>query len=73
MKFVHNNGGKAVFVHQLSQDDELYDNNNKIYQTLNEDGIIDFYCIADYRNGSALSNILLRQNAKKKINGLGRF
>ncbi len=67
MQFVHNNGGKAVFVHQLSQDDELYDNNNKIYQTLNEDGIIDFYCIADYRNGSALSNILLRQNAKKEI------
>lgn len=62
MRFVHNNGGKAVFVHQATQDDDLYDYNNKIYQSLNVDGMVDFCCVADYRNGSILSNILQRQN-----------
>lgn len=67
MKFVHNNGGKAIFVHQSSQDDEFYDYNNKIYQTLNADGMVDFCCIADYRTGSILSNILQRQKEKSEI------
>ncbi len=58
MEFVHNNGGKAVFVHQPSQSDEFYEYNNKIYEELNADGIVDFRCVADYRNGSRLSNIL---------------
>jgi hypothetical protein len=31
------------------------------YQTINADGIVDFCCIADYSNGSILSNILQRQ------------
>ena len=61
MKFVHNNGGKAIFVYQSNQDDELYDYNNKIYEKLNVDGIVDFCCVADYREGSTLSNILQRQ------------
>ncbi|MCI8481856.1 MAG: haloacid dehalogenase-like hydrolase, partial [Clostridia bacterium] len=64
MRFVHNNGGKAIFVHQSSQADEFYDYNNKIYQTLNADGVVDFCCVADYRNGSVLSNILQRQKEK---------
>ena len=67
MRFVHNNGGKAVFVHQPSQDDEFYHYNNKIYQTLNADGMIDFCCIADYRNGSMLSNILQRQKERSEM------
>lgn len=67
MRFVHNNGGKAVFVHQSSQDDEFYDYNNKIYQNLNADGMVDFCCVADYRDGSFLSNILQRQNEKNEI------
>ena len=61
MKFVHNNGGKAIFVYQPNQDDEFSNYNNKIYETLNADGIIDFYCTADYRSGSILSNILQRE------------
>ena len=67
MRYVHNNGGKAIFVYQSNQDDEYYHYNNKIYQTLNANGMIDFYCIADYRNGSILSNILQRQKEKSEI------
>lgn len=58
MRFVHNNGGKAIFVHQPNKDDEYYDHNNEIYQKLNEDGMIDFCCVADYTNNSILSNVL---------------
>lgn len=61
MNFVHNNGGKAILVHQPNKDDFYYNHNKRIYETLNTNGIIDFYCVADYRNGSILSNILLRQ------------
>lgn len=71
MKFVHNHGGKAVFVHQPNQNDELYHHNKKIYETLNADGKIDFCCVADYREDSALSNILQRQ--KEKVGFLGEF
>ena len=60
MKFVHDNGGKAIFVHQPNNDDELCSHNNKIYELLNADGIVDFSCTADYRDGSDLSNILKR-------------
>lgn len=62
MRFVHNNGGKAVFVHQPNQDDGLYHYTNKIYETLNDDGTVDFCCLADYRKGSTLSNVLERKN-----------
>lgn len=58
MKFVHNNGGKAIFVHQPNKDDEYYNHNNEIYQKLNEDGMIDFCCVADYTNNSILSDVL---------------
>lgn len=64
MRFVHNNGGKAVFVHQENQNDKLWHDNNKIYEALNSDGVVDFCCVADYRNGSRLSKILLRQLEK---------
>lgn len=64
MRFVHSNGGKAVFVHQPSKTDELYHYNNKIYEALNVDGIVDFCCIADYNEETELSNILERQNEK---------
>lgn len=60
MKFVHNNGGKAIFVHQENQDDELCNYTNRIYEKLNEEGIVDFCCVADYRDGSMLSNFLKR-------------
>ena len=61
MKFVHNNGGKAIFVYQPNQDDALYHQSQKVYEKLNADGIIDFCCIADYRKGSTLFNILQRK------------
>lgn len=64
MKFVHNNGGKAVFVHQQNQKDELHQQNQEIFQKLNNDGIIDFCCIADYRKGSKFYNVLQRQKIK---------
>ena len=67
MRFVHSNGGKTIFVHQPSQSDEFYDYNNRIYQALNKDGMVDFCCVADYRNGSFLSNILQRQKEKSII------
>lgn len=61
MRFVHNYGGKAVFVHQPNKNDKFYQYNNKIYETLNKDGMIDFCCVADYTDNSILSNILQRQ------------
>lgn len=61
MRFIHMHGGKAIFVHQPSKNDELYQYNNKIYQILNVDGMVDFCCVADYSNDSALSNILKGQ------------
>lgn len=62
MRFVHNNGGKSIFVYQPNLEDELYHYNDKIYQTLNAEGIVDFRCIADFRNGSELSMILQSKN-----------
>lgn len=64
MKFVHNNGGKAIFVYQANKDDMYYDYNNKIYEALNAEGMVDCACIADYRRGSELSNILQRQKER---------
>ncbi len=62
MGFVHNNGGKAIFVHQPNENDDLASYNNQIYEALNKNGMIDFCCVADYRDGSMLSNILQRKN-----------
>lgn len=61
MRFVHNNGGKAILVHQPNKNDFYYNHNKQIYETLNSTGIIDFYCLADYRNESTLSKFLQRQ------------
>lgn len=63
MRFVHSNGGKAIFVHQPNKDDKFYDYNNRIYEKLNVDGIVDFCCLADYTKGSELEDILQRQKA----------
>lgn len=67
MRYVHNNGGKAIFVYQPNQEDALYRENQKIYERLNADGMIDFCCVADYREGSELSNILQRTKEKEEI------
>lgn len=62
MKYVHDNGGKAIFVYQSIQNDKLDEFNNNVYRLLNKDGIIDYKCIADYNVGSELYNILNRKN-----------
>lgn len=66
MRFIHNNGGKAIFVHQPNQDDDLYHEVEKIYNTLNSDGIVDFRCVADFREESMLSKLLQRKVFMKK-------
>lgn len=66
MRFVHNNGGKSIFVHQPSQGDGFYYNSDTIYEKLKSEGIVDFRCVADFRNGSVLSKILQRQIIKNK-------
>ena len=61
MRFVHDRGGKAIFVLPASQDDLYFETNQQIYRDLNADGIIDFCCLADYRPGTDLANLLNRQ------------
>lgn len=60
MRFVHDNGGKAIFVHQPNQNDELFNHNQKTFETLNNDGRIDLCCVAEYREGSDLLKALNR-------------
>ncbi|KAI4453701.1 atp dependent lon protease family member [Holotrichia oblita] len=58
-QFVHKNGGKSVFVHQpVGKEDEWHNQLETVYQGLNEKGIIDYKCVADYRIGSDLTKIL---------------
>ncbi len=61
MKFIHDNGGKVIFVHHPNKNDEFYDHNNKIYEFLNASGVVDFYCVADYQKTSKLFKILQRE------------
>ena len=61
MEYIHNNGGKAIFVYPQNKEDELYQHNNQVYKELNKNGIIDFACVSDYRNKSSLYNILERR------------
>ncbi len=62
MTFIHNNGGKAIFVYHPDTNDELSDYNKKVYQDLNQTNIIDYCVPADYTPGSELSNLLFRTN-----------
>ncbi len=61
MKFVHDNGGKSIFVVQPNQNDEFQEENKKIYERLNYEGVVDFYCMAYYSDGSTLSKVLERK------------
>ena len=58
MRFVHNHGGKAIFVHQPDTNDELASHNHKIYEMLMSEGIVDFSFVADYSSSSELFQIL---------------
>lgn len=63
MRFVHNHGGKAIFVYQPNQKDDLYyEYNQKIYEMLNENGMVDFFVVADFRKDSALYKILEKRS-----------
>jgi HAD superfamily phosphoserine phosphatase-like hydrolase len=62
MKFVHNNGGKAIFVHQPQSNDKFFDYNKSVYEKLKSDGIVDYCCVADYRTDTTLFNILHRRS-----------
>lgn len=61
MKFVHDNGGKTIFVVRHNQNDEFNQYNKNIYETLNNVGIVDFCCTANYNVGSVLYNLLQRE------------
>lgn len=67
MEFVHENGGKAIFVYHPNKVDSLSWSNNKVYELLSEKGIVDFLCIADYTENSSLFNILQRQDLLKNF------
>lgn len=58
MRFVHSNNGKSIFVHQPHQDDGLYHEADKVYQTLRKENAIDECCVADYRPDSDLYKLL---------------
>ncbi|MDE6141133.1 MAG: haloacid dehalogenase-like hydrolase [Bacilli bacterium] len=62
LRFVHEHGGKAIFVHQLDDDDHYYEYNKNIYERLNKDGMIDYCMIADYKRDSPLNKVLRRDN-----------
>lgn len=69
-RFIHNNGGKAVFVHQpIGNEDEWHEQLNMLYQELNKEGVIDFKCVADYRIGSELTGIL-QEKSKAMCKGI---
>ena len=65
MRYIHNNGGEAIFVHQPTQEDDFYEHNNKIYRTLEAEGIIDHCFVADYSEGTELVRILNKNNIPK--------
>ncbi|MCX4365557.1 MAG: HAD family hydrolase [Bacilli bacterium] len=68
LKYVHSNGGKAIFVHQETGDDTFYEYNQRIYQKLNQEGLIDYCCLADYRESKQLYKILKRQDDEGEVN-----
>lgn len=61
MKFVHDHGGKAIFVTYPYINDATEEENQRIYKRLNQKGCVDFLCYADYRDNSKLQNLLNRK------------
>ena len=54
MKFVHENGGKCIFVYQPMQRESVNDVIQKMYKHYDSNGTVDFTCEADYRPGTNL-------------------
>lgn len=62
LRYVHEHGGIAIFVHQPNNDDAYYEHNREVYEKLNQDGMIDYNLLADYRDNTPLNKILKRQD-----------
>ena len=59
MKYVHEHGGTAIFVHQPDSSDEYAAiHNTAIYNQLQELGVVDYNVVADFNPGSELFNLL---------------
>lgn len=59
MRFVHEHGGKAIFVHQPDNNDKFAEEHNrKIFQMLVDDGVVDYSFVADYSAGTDLYKAL---------------
>ncbi len=62
LKFVHEHGGIAIFVHQPDNNDFYFEHNRQVYESLNKDGMIDYNLLADYRDNTPLGKILRRKH-----------
>lgn len=59
MKYIHEHGGTAIFVHQQDNSDKYAAiHNAAIYNQLQELGVVDYNVIADFSPGSELCNLL---------------
>lgn len=61
MKYVHEHGGKAIFVVQSVHDCRILEENRMFYEKLQKENCIDCFCEADYSHGSSLFRVLERQ------------
>ena len=52
MKYIHNNGGKTIFVHQNENDFD-------IYKEVNKENIVDYCEIADYNENTDLYRAIM--------------
>ena len=52
MKYIHNNGGKTIFVHQNENDLD-------IYKEVNKENIVDYCEIADYNENTDLFRAIM--------------
>ena len=59
MRYIHNHGGKTIFVHP---DDTGYEvdaaRNAELYKRLSDEGIVDYNLVADYRPGTELRTMM---------------
>ncbi len=59
MKYIHEHGGTAIFVHQPDNSDEYAAiHNTAIYKQLQELGVVDYNVVADFNPGTELFNLL---------------
>lgn len=61
MRFVHEHGGKSIFVYLHNKDDFYKEHNEQIYNMLKNEGIVDYTFNADYQVDSQLYKVLERK------------